>query len=59
MATNFKKGDVVKLSYAIPQGPVQAIAMDEEGNVRYLITWTTAEGEEQSRWFNEDVLIAG
>lgn len=58
MATNFKKGDVVKLSYVVPEGPVQSISMDEEGTVRYLITWTTAEGVEQSRWFAEETLVA-
>ena len=57
MATTFKKGDVVKLSYTVPQGPVQAISMDEEGNVKYLLTWTTAEGTEQSSWFAEEALV--
>ena len=32
MAT-FKKGDVVKLNGVVPQGPVLAMRMDEDGNV--------------------------
>jgi uncharacterized protein YodC (DUF2158 family) len=33
--------------------------MDEDGTVRYRITWIDAEGDEKTRWFNEDVLVAG
>jgi uncharacterized protein YodC (DUF2158 family) len=54
MATAFKKGDVVKVKAVIPQGPVQALRMDEDGVVSYLIEWVDAEGETQQRWFNED-----
>jgi hypothetical protein len=55
---NFKKGDVVKAAAVIPQGPVEKVRMDEEGNVYYLISWTDAEGTSHTRWFNEAVLIA-
>jgi len=58
MATNFKKGDVVKVNSVLPEGPVQSIGMDEDGTVRYLITWTDADGMEQTRWFSEDSLVA-
>ncbi len=58
MATMFKKGDTVKLVGVIPEGPVQALRMDEEGNVAYLVEWTDAEGQSQQRWFDEDKLVA-
>ena len=44
MATKFKKGDVVKVKAVVPQGPVQAFRMDEDGVVFCLIEWTDAEG---------------
>jgi uncharacterized protein YodC (DUF2158 family) len=59
MATKFKKGDKVVVNNVLPSGPVQALAMDEDGMVRYLITWKDIDGVEQTRWFNEDVLVAG
>jgi hypothetical protein len=58
MATKFKKGDGVKAVGVIPQGPVQALRMDEDGNFFYLISWTDANGVEQSRWFAEEDLVA-
>lgn len=54
----FKKGEVVKLVAVIPQGPVQAMRMDEDGNVSYLIEWTDGNGQLQQRWFAEDALVA-
>ena len=57
MATQFKKGDVVKVRAVVPEGPVQALRMDEDGVVSYLIEWTDAEGLVQQRWFEEDTLI--
>ena len=57
MAT-FKKSDVVKVKAIIPQGPVESMRMDEDGNVQYLISWTDAGGVMQSRWFDEDQLTA-
>jgi len=57
MATQFKKGDVVKLRAVVPEGPVQALRMDEDGVVSYLIEWTDTEGNVQQRWFEEDTLI--
>ena len=56
MATKFKKGDVVKVKAVVPQGPVQAFRMDEDGVVFCLIEWTDAEGNVQQRWFEEDTL---
>jgi hypothetical protein len=56
MATKFKKGDEVKIIGVIPQGPVEALRMDEDGNFFYLISWTDVEGNNQSRWFAEENL---
>ena len=58
MATKFKKGDTVKLVVAVPQGPVEALRMDEDGNFTYLISWTDTNGTVQSRWFDEAELTA-
>jgi hypothetical protein len=52
----FKKGDVVKLNAVVPQGPVVAMRMDDEGNVFYLIEWSDADGVAQQRWFAQDQL---
>ena len=58
MATTFKKGDTVKLNVTVPQGPIDSLRMDEDGNVQYLVSWTDDDGNEQSRWFDEAQLIA-
>lgn len=58
MATMFKKGDTVKLMVTVPQGPVEALRMDEDGNVQYLVSWTDDAGTTQSRWFDEAQLAA-
>jgi len=58
MATTFKKGDTVKLNVTVPQGPVEALRMDEDGNVYYLVSWVDANGATQSRWFGEAELSA-
>jgi len=55
---NFKKGDTVKLVVVTPQGPVESMRMDEDGNVQYLISWTDLNGNEHSRWFDEAQLAA-
>jgi uncharacterized protein YodC (DUF2158 family) len=53
MATKFAKGQEVKLKAVVPQGPVEALRMDEDGNFFYLIAWTDAKGVQHSRWFSE------
>ncbi len=53
MAAAFKKGDVVKLAVTVPQGPVIALRMTEDGVVECLVEWTDANGEVQQRWFDE------
>jgi cell envelope opacity-associated protein A len=55
---NFKKGDTVKIVAVIPQGPVESMRMDEDGNVQYLISWTDGNGNNHSRWFDEAQLTA-
>jgi hypothetical protein len=57
MATTFKKGDTVKINTVVPEGPVQALRMDEDGVFWYLIEWTDVDGNAQQRWFEEEKLI--
>lgn len=56
MATAFKKGDMVEIKTIIPKGPVQALRMDEDGNVFYMIEWQDINGFTQQRWFEESTL---
>jgi uncharacterized protein YodC (DUF2158 family) len=53
----FKKGDVVKVKSVVPQGPVMALRMSEDGVVSYLIEWQDGEQTHQ-RWFEQDELVA-
>lgn len=55
----FKKGETVVLKGVIPQGPVESMRMDEDGNVQYLISWVDVGDVPQTRWFDEDQLVAG
>ena len=41
MATKFKKGDKVKVNAVIPQGPVEALRMDEDGEVMTIAVMQT------------------
>jgi uncharacterized protein YodC (DUF2158 family) len=58
MATTFKKGDAVQLNFTPPQGTVESLRMDEDGNVQYLVAWKLPNGTPQSRWFDENDLVA-
>ena len=58
MATTFTKNQTVRLKAVTPQGPVEALRMDEDGTVFYRISWTDADGNTQSRWFSESELEA-
>lgn len=58
MATQFSKGDTVKVNAVIPQGTVEAIRMDEDGTIYYRFSWTDVDGVTQQRWFAEDSLVA-
>jgi hypothetical protein len=53
MATKFAKGETVKLIAVVPEGPVQALRMDEDGNFFYMVEWTDADGNTTQRWFEE------
>jgi hypothetical protein len=57
MATKFSKGQNVKVQAVIPQGPVKALRMDEDGNFYYQLEWTDANGVVQNRWFDEKDLV--
>jgi hypothetical protein len=58
MATKFKKGDAVKVNAVLPQGPVEALRMTEDGEFFYMISWTDADGKTLVRWFKEEDLVA-
>lgn len=57
MTTKFKKGDIVRLQVVVPEGPVKAYRMDEDGVVYCLVEWTNLNGSTQQRWFREDELV--
>lgn len=56
MATTFTKNQAVRVKAIVPQGPIEALRMDENGVVSYRISWTDAKGRTQTRWFSEDEL---
>lgn len=58
MTTQFKKGDTVKIVVDVPQGPVEALRMTEDGDVQYLISWTDPSGNQHQRWFDEAQLVS-
>ena len=58
MATTFTKNQTVRVKAVSPQGPVEALRMDENGDVFYKISWVDASGNNQTRWFSEDELEA-
>lgn len=58
MATKYVKGQTVKVDAVIPEGPVSALRMTEDGEFFYQIQWEDKEGITQSRWFKEDELVA-
>jgi len=57
MATKFTKGQQVRINATVPNGPVQAFRMDENGTVFCLLEWTDDKGNVQIRWFKEDDLV--
>lgn len=58
MATTFTKGQRVRVIAVVPEGPVTAFRMDEDGTVWYFIEWVDVAGVTQQRWFKEDELTA-
>ena len=57
MAASFKIGNEVKLNVAPPQGKVVQLAVDQDGNIQYLVEFNDAQGVSQQRWFKEDELV--
>lgn len=53
----FKKGEIVKVKAVVPEGPVVALRMSEDGVVSYLVEWKDGETTHQ-RWFEQDQLVA-
>jgi uncharacterized protein YodC (DUF2158 family) len=58
MAASFKVGQEVQIITVIPEGPIMQLAVDQEGNIEYLVTYKDSDGETQNRWFKEDELKA-
>jgi len=52
-----KKGDIVRVKAVVPEGPVVALRMTEDGVIYYLIEWADTDGVTQQRWFAEDQLM--
>lgn len=57
MATKFVKGQEVKVNAVIPQGKIEKLRMDEDGNFFYMFSWTDVDGTVQERWFKESELV--
>jgi hypothetical protein len=58
MPTTFVKNQNVRVKAVIPEGPVTALRMNEDGQFFYLVEWTDADGKAQRRWFKEEELEA-
>lgn len=57
MPASFKPGVQVKLNIAPPQGEIQKLDVDQDGNIQYLVQYVDSTGATQQRWFKEDELI--
>jgi hypothetical protein len=58
MPTTYTKNQNVRVKAVVPEGPVAALRMNEDGEFFYLIQWTDANGKSQRRWFKEEDLEA-
>lgn len=58
MAAAFSINAEVKVNITTPQGTVKKIQFNDLGEIEYLVVWTDVSGDEQTRWFTEDRLIA-
>jgi hypothetical protein len=58
MATKYTKNQNVRLKAVVPEGPVTALRMNEDGEFFYLVEWVDADGVKQRRWFEESELEA-
>jgi hypothetical protein len=58
MPTTYTKNQNVRVKAVVPEGPVAALRMNEDGEFFYLVQWTDADGKSQRRWFKEEELEA-
>ena len=58
MPTTFTKNQNVRLKGVLPEGPIIALKMNEDGQFFYLVQWNDADGKSQRRWFKEEELEA-
>lgn len=58
MPTTYTKNQNVRVKAVVPEGPVAALRMNEDGEFFYLVQWTDADGKTQRRWFKEEDLEA-
>ena len=56
MPTTFVKYQNVRLKAVLPEGPVIALRMNEDGQFFYLVEWLDVNGKAQRRWFKEEEL---
>lgn len=56
MAASFKIGQTVKVNAPAPQGVVQKLVVDDDGNLQYLVEWVDGDGGVHQRWFTEEQL---
>ena len=58
MPTTYTKNQNVRVKAVVPEGPVAALRMNEDGEFFYLVQWTDAHGKSQRPWFKEEDLEA-
>jgi hypothetical protein len=58
MPTTYTKNQNVRVKAVVPEGPVTALRMNEDGEFFYLVQWTDVDGKSQRRWFKEEELEA-
>lgn len=58
MPTTYTKNQNVRVKAVLPEGPVIALRMTEDGEFFYLVRWTDINGKDQRRWFKEEDLEA-
>jgi uncharacterized protein YodC (DUF2158 family) len=56
MAASFKLADTVKVAAPAPQGTVLQLAVNQDGELQYLVEYTDGNGVQQ-RWFKEEDLV--
>jgi hypothetical protein len=58
MPNTYTKNQNVRVKAVVPEGPVTALRMNEDGEFFYLVQWTDVDGKSQRRWFKEEELEA-